>query len=89
MKAMVPRVTFDSKVPEYEEVITDISFRKCMTMLNEFFKHVLEQQAAAIYEGTIVRKLPTYLKKLAEMYPSQRDLIVDLTLRCFPHKEKP
>jgi hypothetical protein len=42
-----------------------VSIKKCMTGLVEFFKSQIEVQVNQIYDNTIIRKLPTYLKKIA------------------------
>ena len=33
--------------------------------------------ANTIYEKTIIRKLPTYLKKIAQVYPTYKSEIMD------------
>jgi hypothetical protein len=50
---------------------------------------VIEKQANEIYENTIIRKLPTYLKKISERYPSYKNIILENVIKNFPHKEKP
>jgi len=72
-----------------QDVITLVSFKKCMAGLNEYYKTMIDKQANAIFEGTIVRKLPTFFKKLAEAFPSHKEFILDQTIKCFPHKDKP
>ena len=51
--------------------------RKCIIGLTERFKDELEKQADAIYENTIIRKLPTYIKKIAQSYAGYRAEILD------------
>lgn len=41
------------------------------------FKDKIDQQAKQIYENTIIRKLPTFLKKVAQDYPNSRGIIMD------------
>ena len=49
-----------------------------MVGLIEWYKAQIEEQASKIYENTIIRKLPTYLKKIAQAYPSSyKALILD------------
>jgi hypothetical protein len=49
----------------------------------------LEIQANQIYDNTIIRKLPTYLKKISENYPSYKISILENLVKNFPHKDKP
>lgn len=41
-----------------------ISIKKCMNGLVQHYKDQIENQVNQIYENTIIRKLPTYLKKI-------------------------
>lgn len=45
--------------------------------------------ANCIYEKTVIRKLPTYLKKLAQVYPAYKNEIMDQLTKNFPHKDRP
>lgn len=45
--------------------------------------------ANCIYEKTIIRKLPTYLKKMAQVYPAYKNEIMDQLTKNFPHKDRP
>lgn len=47
-----------------------ISIKKCMIGLVEYYKDQIEKQVDLIYENTIIRKLPTYLKKITQSYPA-------------------
>lgn len=63
--------------------------KKCMTGLTEKYKEEIEAQANEIYDHTIIRKLPTYLKKIAQMYPNAKNLILEQLSSNFPHKDRP
>jgi hypothetical protein len=47
-----------------------VSIKKCMAGLIDFFKDSIEEQVNLIYDNTIIRKIPTYLKKIAQSYPA-------------------
>ena len=57
-------------------------------LVNEY-KHKIDEQAKKIYDNTIIRKLPTYLKKIVEEYPSCQQQVMDRVIKCFPYKDKP
>ena len=63
--------------------------RDSMIGLIEQLKNQVELQANQIYENTIIRKLPTYLKKLAQVYPQCKMEILNQLLKNFPHKDRP
>ena len=42
-----------------------VSIKKCIAGLVDSFKCQIEEQVNLIYDNTIIRKLPTYLKKIA------------------------
>lgn len=67
----------------------EVEIKKCMVGLVEKYKEFLEIQANNIYENTIIRKLPTYLKKILTSYPSSKNTIFEYLLKSFPHKDKP
>lgn len=48
-----------------------------MIGLIDHYKDKLEAQATEIYENTIIRKLPTYLKRIAEVYPNFKNEILE------------
>lgn len=60
-----------------------------MIGLTEFYKDQIENQANTIYDNTIIRKLPTYLKKIAQMYPAFKTEILNQLVKNFPHKDRP
>jgi len=66
-----------------------ISIKKCMSGLVERYKDQIEEQADKIYENTIIRKLPTYLKKITQSYPATQKFILDQLVKNFPHKDRP
>jgi hypothetical protein len=75
---------------DYKFKIEDaISIKKCMSGLVEQYKDQIEAQANQIYENTVIRKLPTYLKKIAQSYPAFQKSIVDQLVKNFPRKDKP
>ena len=53
-----------------------ISIQKCLRGLTEKFKDEIEAQANLIYENTIIKKIPTYLKKLVATYPGRKHEIL-------------
>ena len=56
-----------------------VSIKKCIAGLVDFFKTQIEEQVNLIYENTIIRKLPTYLKKIAQSYPAcQKEILEHL-----------
>ena len=55
----------------------------------ETYKDQIEDQASKIYDNTIIRKLPTYLKKIAQVYPAYKNEILEQMIKNFPHKERP
>ena len=55
----------------------------------ETYKDQIENQASKIYDNTIIRKLPTYLKKIAQVYPAYKNEILEQMIKNFPHKERP
>jgi len=57
--------------------------------LIETYKDQIENQASKIYDNTIIRKLPTYLKKIAQVYPAYKNEILEQMIKNFPHKERP
>lgn len=59
-----------------------------MLGLAEAYKKAIEKQAEDIYEKTIIRKLPTYVKKVALSYPSYRAAIMDALIKAVPHKDR-
>lgn len=56
---------------------TTVSLKKSLIGLIEHFKERVEKQALDIYDNTIIRKLPTYLKKIAQTYPAYKNEIVE------------
>lgn len=44
--------------------------------LTEKFKDEIIKQADIIYEKTIIKKLPTYFKKIVQSYPVQKFAIM-------------
>jgi hypothetical protein len=66
-----------------------IFIQKCIQGLTQSFKDQIEAQAKKIYETTIIKKIPTYIKKILEQFPSKKQEIVDQMITNFPHKEKP
>jgi len=60
-----------------------------MNGLTEQFKDMIEKQATEIYDNTIIRKLPTYLKKIAQTYPACKGEILNQLSNSFPHKDRP
>ena len=63
--------------------------KKCVYGLVDYYKSQVEEQVEKIYDNTIIRKLPTYPKKIAQMYPSSQKEILDALVKNFPHKDKP
>ena len=63
--------------------------KRCMAGLVCVFKDQCWAQANAIYDQTVVRKLPTYLKRIAVRYPAYRSIIIDTAIKHFPHKDRP
>lgn len=59
-----------------ESAAKPVSIKKCIMGLTEAFKDQLEQQTNEIYDKTIIKKLPTYLKKIVQSYPAKRQEIV-------------
>lgn len=66
-----------------------VSIKKCLMGLTEKFKDEIETQTSAIYEKTIIKKLPTYLKKIVQTYPAKKDEIMQQLIQNFPHKDRP
>jgi len=66
-----------------------VSIKKCIMGLTDKFKDEIETQTSTIYEKTIIKKLPTYLKKIVQTYPSKMEEIVSQLISNFPHKERP
>jgi hypothetical protein len=62
--------------------------KRCMAGLVIAFKHECQAQADAIYNQTVVRKLPTYLKRIAVSYPTYRAGIIEAAIKHFPHKDR-
>lgn len=62
--------------------------KRCMAGLVCAFKDQCQTQAEAIYRQTVVRKLPTYLKRIAVSYPGYRANIIDAAIKHFPHKDR-
>ena len=60
-----------------------------MRGLTEKFKDEIETQANLIYENTIIKKIPTYLKKLVNTYPGRKHEILTHLTQNFPHKDRP
>ena len=66
-----------------------VSIKKCIAGLVDSFKCQIEEQVNLIYDNTIIRKLPTYLKKIAQSYPACQKEILSHVIKNFPHKDKP
>lgn len=49
----------------------------------------MEKQAKQIYDTTIIKKLPTYIRKVLESFPAKKSMIVNHMVQSFPHKDKP
>ena len=65
------------------------SVKKCMMGVTESYKNEIQTQAKQIFENTIIRKIPAYLKKIVERYPaSAKTEVVNQVLANFPHKDK-
>ena len=64
------------------------SLKRIMSGLSTTYKEKCEAQANALYNMTIVRKLPTYLKRMAGSYPQSRQLIMDSAVKAIPHKDR-
>lgn len=57
-----------------------VSIKKCLMGLTEAYKNELEKQTSEIYEKTVIKKLPTYLKKVVQSYPAKRQEVVNLLI---------
>jgi hypothetical protein len=77
------------KVSGTVQKLDPISTKKCMIGLTDHYKDKLEAQATEIYENTIIRKLPTYLKRIAEVYPNFKNEILEQLTKSFPHQARP
>jgi hypothetical protein len=66
-----------------------VSIKKCMAGLIDYFKSSIEEQVNLIYDNTIIRKIPTYLKKIAQSYPASQKEILEHLIKNFPHKDRP
>lgn len=60
-----------------------------MAGLIDYFKNSIEEQVNLIYDNTIIRKIPTYLKKIVQSYPACQKEILEHMVKNFPHKDRP